>query len=158
MRSRASTAQSAIAISAITTVIGLERAARTRRIGVYLLLDGRFLEKLRKHAPASGRWQAKACPTTAMVGHALACLAPISSQLLTVAAPIGVASEPRPSGSGCPEHARTPVIIGRPRPRRVGYRRRPRPRQAIRATRRGGPTRRRFRPGGGGASPRRTPG
>src|ERR1035441_8945578 len=147
MRSRASTAQSAIAISAITTVIGLERAARTRRIGVYLLLDGRFLEKLRKHAPASGRWQAKACPTAAMVGHALACLARSFSQLLRVAAPIGVVSE----------YEAASIIIGRPRPRRVEYRRRPRPRQAIRATRRGGPTRRRSPPGGAGAEDGRAP-
>src|ERR1035438_1933119 len=49
--------------------------------------------KLRKNAPASGRWQAKACPTIAgtrlaVVGHALACLAPIFSHLLTVAAPM----------------------------------------------------------------------
>src|SRR5260370_22178738 len=38
----------------------------------------RDAEDLRKDAPASGRWQAKACPTTegpaaALVGHALAC-------------------------------------------------------------------------------------
>src|ERR1039457_3741309 len=102
-----------------------------------MLLEKRFLEKLRKHAPASGRWQAKACPTPAMVGHALACPARSFSQLPRVAAPIGVASE----------YETASTIIGRPRPRRAEYRRRPRPRQAIRATRRGGPTRRRFRPG-----------
>src|SRR5450759_798917 len=40
-----------------------------------------------KNAPASGGWQAKACPTTvgtrhAVVGHALACLAPIFCHVL----------------------------------------------------------------------------
>src|SRR5450759_712399 len=62
MRSRASTAQSAIAISATTTVIGLLRAARTRRMWVKSssksgafrqpLPDGRGSDRSRHHQGA----------------------------------------------------------------------------------------------------------
>jgi hypothetical protein len=62
-------------------------------------------EKVRKNAPAIGRWQAEARPTiggtrVAVVGHALACPAPI---FFSASDGRGPATEPRALASGLPQ-------------------------------------------------------
>src|ERR1019366_5875030 len=137
MRSSARMAQRAMATSAISTVIGLERAARTRRMGGYLLLEDRWggPPGPRPTPPSASRGVQDADTVAREAGRGR----PVPEGTPTR----GSAPPFRP----CPTELLSAVIIGRPRPRRVEYRRRRRPRRAIRARPRRGRGPRRFRPG-----------
>src|ERR1035441_863353 len=113
MRSSARMAQRAMATSAISTVIGLERAARTRRMGGYLLLEDRW------GGPPGPR------PTPPSASRGV-------QDADTVAREAG-RGRPGPEGTptrgsvppfrSCPTELLSAVIIGRPRrseERRVG--------------------------------------
>src|ERR1035441_754554 len=112
MRSSARMAHRAMATSAISTVIGLERAARTRRMGGYLLLEDRW------GGPPGPRPTPPSAPRRAPDADA-----GVREAGRGRPGPEGPPTRgPAPPFRSCPTELLSAVIIGRPRPQRVGCR------------------------------------